>query len=121
MDQILDVILKKEQLNNLDLRRQDFTVLYPNAQSIISFLEESVKETEFTKTIESLSIPLDTHYITLRLKDRVIKKEDFTAAVDKKVGYQNYFADWYDWFLCKKHQKMERIVTVKMIDCGCFF
>ena len=74
MDQILDVILKKEQLNTLDLRRLDFTELYPKSQGIIQFLEGSVKETEFTKTIESLDIPLDTNFITLRLNDRVIDK-----------------------------------------------
>ena len=121
MDQILDVILKNESLNSLDLRRQDFTELYSKSQSIISFLEGSIKETECTRKIEALKIPLDTNFITLRIRDFIIDKEQFQKAVDLKISYQNYFDDMYDKIFCRKIFIQERMVTVKMIDCGCFF
>ena len=61
-------------MNGLDLRRRDFISLYSTAPSIISFLENSIDETEYTKKIDTLKIPLDKNLLTVRMNKMEIEE-----------------------------------------------
>ena len=119
MSLILDEIVKDQTMNSMDLKREDFVWIYANSPGIIKFLENSIEETEYTKKVDALNVPSDFSIITFVLNKMDIDREDIQLLVKEKLS--DIFDDIYRKIYCKKVILQERIVTIKMIDCGCFF
>ena len=103
----------------MNLKREDFVWIYANSPGIIKFLENSIEETEHTKKVDALNVPSDFSSITFVLNKMDIDREDVQILVNEKLS--NFFDDIYRKIYCKKVTIQEQIVTIKMIDCGCFF
>ena len=60
----------------MDLKRDDFVLIYANSPGIIKFLENSIEETNYTKKVESLEIPSDFSIVTIRMSKMYIERDE---------------------------------------------
>ena len=81
-------------------------------------MENSIEENSKTKTIDALKLSIDNNPITFQV-DRILTKEELQKKIDGEIS--SFLDRFYNKLFGKKVEVQERIVTVKVIDCGCFF